>query len=161
MSGLVLAAVILILAPFAGRGKWWRYAFHSAYALLVIYGGLAIPARTGFELEWPTCEMLPSLEGAGQALMKFPHIFLFGIFYIVTAIQFPRTVRYRLLWPILVTIAFGLVIEIEEGATRTGNCRMRDLLPDTLGALTGLGLVLTWNALASRRKDRDSLDEAK
>ena len=151
MVGLVFAAVVLILAPFTGRGKWWRYAFHLAYAALVIYGVLAIPARTGFELVSPTCEMLPSLEGAGQALTKLPHIILFGIFFIVTAIQFPRTARYRFVWAMLATIAFGLVIELEEGATQTGNCRMRDLLPDALGGFIGIGVVLMSNALAGRK----------
>jgi hypothetical protein len=35
----------------------------------------------------------------------------------------------------------GLVVELEEGATRTGNCRLTDLLPDLAGALVALLLV--------------------
>jgi hypothetical protein len=44
-----------------------------------------------------------------------------------------------------VTIVFGAMIEIEEGATLTGNCRMRDLLPDAIGGFLGIGVILLRN----------------
>lgn len=141
MIGLVFAVIILVLALLKNRAFGWKIAFHSVYGIFIVFAILAIPYRTGFQLVSPTCEIVPSIEGAVQALGKLPHIILFGLFFILAAIQFPRSWRSRFLWAMLATIAFGLIIEFEEGATLTGNCRMRDLLPDILGGLIGATLI--------------------
>ena len=44
-------------------------------------------------------------------------------------------------WSFAATVALGLLVEIEEGATRTGNCRLTDVLPDAAGALIGMVLI--------------------
>jgi len=31
----------------------------------------------------------------------------------------------------------GLMVELEQGATGTGNCQLHDLIPDALGVLLG------------------------
>ena len=36
-------------------------------------------------------------------------------------------------WSLTATAVLGLIVEMEEGATRTGNCRLTDVLPDVLG----------------------------
>lgn len=55
--------------------------------------------------------------------------------------------RGRYLYAFLITIAYGLILELEEGATQTGNCRLRDLLPDATGALIGMGVLtlISWS----------------
>jgi hypothetical protein len=66
---------------------------------------------------------------------------LFGLFFLVTLAMFDRVDRRSLSWSLVATFAMGLVVELEEGATRTGNCRLTDLLPDLAGALVALLLV--------------------
>jgi hypothetical protein len=48
------------------------------------------------------------------------------------------------------TIVFGAVIELEQGATRTGNCELHDLIPDAIGAFVASVLVLSWQRLRHR-----------
>jgi hypothetical protein len=38
-------------------------------------------------------------------------------------------------WATATIIMIGVLVEILEGVTLTGNCRMRDLIPDAVGAL--------------------------
>ena len=101
-----------------------------------------IPARTGFRLNSPSCDMQLSLENVARSITKLPHMILFGIFFLLTVIQFDRIDRRTLAWSLLATLVLGLIVEIEEGATRTGNCRMTDVLPDFIGAIVGMALVI-------------------
>ena len=101
-----------------------------------------IPARTGFPLNSPSCDMQLSLENVARSITKLPHMILFGMFFLLTVIQFDRIDRRTLAWSLLATLVLGLIVEIEEGATRTGNCRMTDVLPDFIGAIVGMALVI-------------------
>jgi VanZ family protein len=78
---------------------------------------------------------------------------LFGLFFVVTVIQFDRIDRRALAWSLLATAAMGLLVELEEGATSTGNCRITDVLPDLLGALVAMavvvGIVAFWRRVAA------------
>ena len=40
------------------------------------------------------------------------------------------------------TLALGVLVELEEGMTRTGNCRITDVLPDLWGASIVMALVM-------------------
>ncbi|MGH9421736.1 MAG: hypothetical protein ACRD3J_17290, partial [Thermoanaerobaculia bacterium] len=86
------------------------------------------------------------------ALTKYKHIFLFGMFFLMTRVQLGRT-RYAMLIAFAATLAVGILIELEEGATRTGNCNLRDLVPDAAGALLGEVIAGVWrrrgNAIVS------------
>lgn len=42
----------------------------------------------------------------------------------------------------LATVGIGVLIELEEGATRAGYCRMTDVAPDAWGALIAMALVM-------------------
>ena len=97
-----------------------------------------IPARTGFQLVAPACDTRLTLENAERSLTKVPHMVLFGFFALLTAAQFNRLDRRTLYWSFAAAAILGLVIELEEGATRTGNCRVTDVLPDLVGALAVL-----------------------
>jgi hypothetical protein len=104
-----------------------------------------IPARTGFHLVSPLCDTRLTLENVGLSLTKIPHVVLFGLFCLFTAAQFDRIDRRALGWSVAATGALGLLVELEEGATRTGNCRITDVLPDVVGAL----IVITLLGMAS------------
>jgi hypothetical protein len=51
----------------------------------------------------------------------------------------------------LVTVALGLLAELEQGLFRSGNCRMRDLVPDTAGAIFGAAIGWAWRTLRGTR----------
>jgi hypothetical protein len=110
----------------------WLYA---AYMIIAI---ARIPARTSFRLVEPSCDTRLTLENAERSLTKVPHMVLFGFFALLTAVQFSRLDRRTVYWSLAATVALGLIIELEEGATRTGNCRITDVLPDIVGALVVL-----------------------
>ena len=131
----------VVLFVFALRGARW------AYAIFVILAFVWIPARTGFHLHRPPCDMQFTLDLAFNSLMKYKHVSLWAAFFLMTWVQFRRS-RYAPLIATTATIAVGILIELEEGATGTGYCRATDLLPDGVGALIGAGIATLW-----RRRD--------
>jgi hypothetical protein len=100
-----------------------------------------IPMRTGFHLQQLRCDDRLTLANAQLSLTKIPHIVLFGIFFVITAIQFDSFDRRAIAWSLFATAALGLIVELEEGATRTGNCRLTDVLPDIVGGLVATTIV--------------------
>jgi hypothetical protein len=103
---------------------------------------LRIPARVGFRLVAPVCDTRLTLANAGLSMTKVPHIALFAIFFILTALQFDQLNQRALRWSLLATVALGVLVELEEGASRTGNCRLTDVLPDITGALIASAALL-------------------
>jgi hypothetical protein len=132
----VVGIVIVISGGLAFFGKRW------AYALFVLLSICYIPARTGFRLQMPRCEGVPSLSLAVFSLTNYAHIVLFSIFFVMTVMQFHVRTRTALAWAALATLAMGAFVELAEGATRTGNCRLRDLVPDTAAVVLGMIVVL-------------------
>ncbi len=131
----------LVLFVFALRGARW------AYAIFIILALVWIPARTGFHLHRPPCDMQFTLDLTFNALKKYKHVSLFGAFFLMTWVQVRRS-RHPLLIAAAATIAVGILIELEEGATGTGYCHATDLLPDAIGALLGAFIATLW-----RRRD--------
>jgi hypothetical protein len=129
---LVALGVIawIVLAVLALRGARW------AYAIFIVLAFVWIPARTGFHVHRPDCNLQLNVDLALFSMTKYKHIFLFGMFYLMMRVQLGRT-RYAMLIAAAATIAVGILIEIEETATRTGYCNLRDLVPDAAGALIG------------------------
>ena len=122
------------------RSLWsYRRWLYGAWLLVAI---ARIPARVGFHLHDPHCDTRLTLHNAALSLTKVPHMILFGLFFVLTVIQFDRIDRRAFSWSLLATAAMGLLVELEEGATRTGNCRLTDVLPDMLGALVAMALVI-------------------
>jgi hypothetical protein len=121
--------------------RLWGYR-RWAYAAYMLYGVLAIPARTGFHLRAPVCDMRLTSGNFAASLTKVPHIVLFAFFFLLTIAQFGRIDRKAVAWSFLATIGLGILVELEEGATRTGNCRMTDVAPDALGALIAIAPVM-------------------
>jgi hypothetical protein len=77
------------------------------------------------------------------SLGKYKHISLWAAFFLMTWVQI-RRYRHALLIAAIATIAVGVLIELEEGATGTGMCRATDLLPDGVGALIGAAIAIFW-----------------
>ena len=124
------------------------------YTLLVIVGVLRIPAQAHFRLYAPLCDLRMAWDNSRLSLTKVPHFVLFGVFFLITAWQFDRLDRRSLSWSLVTTLALGILVELEEGATRTGNCRLADLLPDLGGALIAMAFLVPLILLRNRAADR-------
>ena len=103
---------------------------------------LRIPARVGFRLVAPVCDTRLTLANAGISMTKVPHIALFAVFFVLTALQFDQLNQRALRVSLLASVSLGMLVELEEGASRTGNCRLTDVLPDITGALIASVAVL-------------------
>ena len=108
---------------------------------------MRIPARVHFHLVAPRCDTALTLVNARMSMTKLPHMVLFGVFFALTLLQFDRLDPRAFRWSLLATAALGLLVEFEEGATRTGNCRLTDVLPDVAGAAVTAAVVLAILAL--------------
>ncbi len=133
-------------AAFRSLWSWrrWAYGFYMLVAIA------RIPARTGFHLRTPACDTSPNLRNIGLSLTKLPHVVLFGIFFLVTAAQFDRLDRRSMAWSLVATATLGFLVELEEGATATGNCRLTDVLPDIAGALLAIGAIVVAKTVQAR-----------
>ena len=129
------------------RSVWSRRRW--AYGAFLLFGVVRIPGRVGFHLAAPPCNTRLTLANARESMTKVPHLTVFAIFFVLTALQFDRIDWRALGWSLLATVALGLLVEIEEGASRTGYCRLTDVLPDVTGAVIAAALLL--GAMAMRR----------
>ena len=111
-----------------------------------------IPARTHFHFHALRCDARFTAANVNAALSKGPHIVLFGSFFLLTAAQFDRIDRRSMAWSLAATLVLGTVVEIEEGLTRTGNCRYTDVLPDLFGGLLVMAALMSAALLWRRRR---------
>ena len=133
------------------RSLWsyrrWLYAAYMAVAVL------RLPMRTGFRLVSPRCDTQLTFHNAQLSMTKVPHMVLFAFFFLLTVVQFDRVDRRAITWSVAATALLGLLVELEEGATRTGNCRLTDVLPDVFGALIAASILLAAMRLSHRATD--------
>lgn len=141
---IVAFALFLLLAVLSYRGARW------AYIAFVILGLLWFPVRSGFHFGPPPCEWTFDLRLAVYSLTNYAHVLLFINFFLMTQRQL-RDVKGALLWSALACLVMGFLIELDEGATGTGHCRMRDLVPDSAGALIGAAIFSGWRWWRLRR----------
>src|SRR6266496_2661591 len=106
-----------------------------AYGAFVVVSLLYFPARVGFHLHPQPCELAPSFRLAIYSLQNYPHIILFGAFYGLSWAQFRSAGPARFAWAALATLIMGALVELAEGVSGQGHCRVRDLVPDAAGAL--------------------------
>lgn len=142
MHSLIIPATFvlgLVALVFGSKARW-------AYVLMVALGLLYFPARVGFQLRPSGCQIEFNLELALLSLRNFSHIIHFAWFFIVTAAQFSGRTLSTFIWSGAISLLMGLAVELGEGLTGKGNCRIRDLVPDAVGALVGASLLLLWNA---------------
>jgi hypothetical protein len=135
----LITAVFVVLAVFAFRGARW------AYFTFVVLGILFFPARVGFHFDPHPCECALSWPLVLYSLTKYGHLVRFIIFFLMTCAQVRGYgVRNQLLIASGAVLAMGIYVELAEGFTGDGNCRLRDLVPDMAGAVVGALIWLTW-----------------
>ncbi len=137
-------AVFLMLGILAFRGARW------AYFMFLVLGLLFFPVRVGFHFHPQPCEYALNLPLVLFSLTNYKHILLWAIFFLMTAVQLRSYGRRsQLLIAAGAALAMGIYVELAEGITGQGHCRLRDLVPDVAGATLGAILVL---ALPKLRK---------
>ena len=141
----IFAAIVrVILVVLALRGIRW------AYVAFIAAGLLYFPMHVGFHFQPRACQLAFGPQLAVHSLKNFPHIVLFAIFFVVSAIHFRagRTSHEAMFLPAAIaTLTVGMLVEIAEGVTGAGNCRLRDLIPDSVGALLGVAALTIWKMI--------------
>lgn len=120
--------------------------------LTSVLGLLFFPARVGFRLDPQPCEWGLNVPLALFSLTNYAHIVLFAIFFLLTAVQarrYPR--RTQALIAAGAVLAMGVYVETAQALTGKGHCRLRDLMPDTAGALLGALLLVSWHTIRRPR----------
>jgi hypothetical protein len=140
--------VHFVLAILALRGVRW------AYVAFILVGLLYFPAKVGFHLSPRACQLALDLPLARFSLTNYPHIVMFALFFVITSAQFRMDTRWAFLWAGLATLVMGALVEIGEGVTGRGNCRLRDLVPDCAGALLGAAIVFSWHRARAEFRSR-------
>jgi hypothetical protein len=112
------------------------------YAVWLLVAVTRIPARTGFRLAAPACDWSLTFHSLALSLTKTPHVLLFGGFFLLTLVQFDRVDRMSLGLSLMATAALSIIVEIQQGATRTGNCRITDVAPNLLGGVIAAALAM-------------------
>lgn len=136
---LQLFSILLAFAALAvPRLRWRRAAFGGFVALGLLY----FPLRAGWPgeaLVFRSCELLVSPALALYSFTNVPHIVLFALCFPLARAQVtgPRAD----IWAVILTLGVGALVELAQGISGQGHCRLRDLLPDAAGALLG------WTAL--------------
>ena len=135
---------LFILFALALWGFRWAFVAYVVAALSWMF------VDSGFTLHAPQCEWPITLQGAALSMTKFGHILLFGLFFVITIRQFKTVDRRSILISILATVLMGFIVELEEGMTGAGNCRMRDLVPDAAGALIAAAVIAAMDRVRRR-----------
>ena len=138
--------VFVVLGALAFRPTRW------AYFTFVALGLLFFPARVGFHFHPKPCDCALSIPLALFSLTNYGHIWRFAIFFLMTSAQV-RSSRFRrqLLVALGAVVAMGIYVELAEGFTGEGHCRLRDLVPDLAGAVLGAVLLMLWKLVQKYR----------
>jgi len=147
----LLTVVRLILAVLSLRGVRW------AYIAFITLGLLYFPAKAGFQLDPHPCEMTFDFPLAIHSLSNYAHIVLFALGFALTSAQFRTWNWSAFAWAAAITIVLGALVEVAQGVTGQGHCRLRDLIPDTVGALAGSVIVLILRRIGWRPRPTWSL----
>lgn len=135
---------LFVLGILSLRGVRWAYL---AFVLLSL---LYFPAKVGFRFNPQPCELTFDLPLALHSLTNYAHIVLFALFFVMTSAQLRMSRGADFAWVALATIVMGALIEVGQGVSGKGHCRLRDLIPDAAGVLLGAVLVLLWKRIPAR-----------
>ena len=116
---LLVLVVFLVLGVLALRGVRW------AYITYVVLGLLFFPARVGFRLNPQPCEVAFNIPLALFSLTNYPHIGLFALFFVMTSAQLRMNKWSAFALAALTGIGMGVLVELAEGITGKGHCRVR------------------------------------
>jgi hypothetical protein len=145
---IILSLIFLVLGILAVRGSRWAYA---AFPLAIL---LYLPASVGFRMHPQACYLTVNGPLALESLHNYPHMILFGIFFVVTALHFRLSGWRPMAFVLALTVAMGAGMEIAQGLSGTHHCKAVDLLPDFIGGLIGLVLLALGGAIARWRLHR-------
>ena len=141
------AATLVVLAVLSVRGIRW------AYTAFIVLGLSYFPARAGFRLDPHACELLVGPRLALFSLTNYAHIVQFALFFVISCAQFTRpgvSTRTAFVRAAIATVVMGALVELAEGVSGRGHCRLRDLIPDSAGVIVGLVAVLSWRDVKQR-----------
>ena len=140
--------IFLLLAFLAVRGSRWAYL---GFALMI---PLSFFAFAGFRLDPMSCELTFDARHAMLSVTNYGHILVFAFFFLVTTKHFRFSGWPSLGWAVGLTMAMGAAMELAQGLSGIHHCKAVDLIPDFVGVLAGLMLVILGGAIAdaSRRK---------
>jgi hypothetical protein len=153
MWALALSLIITAASVLLRRTRWATTTLRLSrisYAVFLASALLYFPRKSGFQFSLPQCQWTFGFDLALHSLSNYPHIALFAVFYLLTFAQL-RGVQHRGLWTFVIVMAMGLLVELGQGATAQGNCRMRDLIPDFLGVLVGAATTRILTAVSGPR----------
>src|SRR5438876_8471093 len=103
---LVAGWVALIVLSF--RGQRW------AYLTCIVLGLLYFPVRVGFHLQPHACELMVDARLLLFSFTNYAHIVLFGLFCVMSYVQFRAPGRRALAYANLATLTMGALVEIAE-----------------------------------------------
>ena len=139
LYGLVTQALFAgfaVLGVLAYQGKRW--AFGAFIVLAIVY----FPIRSDFQFLYRSCEVAFDWPLAVYSLQNYSRIIQFLAFFLMAAAQLPMSRPRHVIVAIAMTLAMGVVVEVSEAMWSRGNCRVRDLIPDGIGALIGTVTVI-------------------
>lgn len=143
---VLVTAVFVVLGLLSLRGTRW------AYWTFVVLGILFFPASVGFHFHPRPCDCAINLQLIRFALTKYGHIWRFTFFFLMTAAQVrDKRVSTQFLIALGAVMAMGVYVELAEGITGSGGCRLRDLAPDLAGAILGAVILTIWRFFRNRR----------
>src|SRR5580765_8124344 len=146
-----LGCVVLAIPALLGI-RW-------AYVSFLVLGLAYFPLRVGFQFDPHPCEFISSPKYLLLSLTNVGHIVRFALFFAMSTAQVKRGLRPTtagFAFAVVMGLTLGVLVELAEGVTGRGNCRLRDLIPDSVGmALGAVGVALwatTRRALTERRE---------
>ena len=146
MISALTVVVFVVLGALAFRPTRW------AYFTFVALGVLFFPARVGFHFHPQPCECALNVPLALFSLTNYGHLVRFTIFFLMTSVQMRGArLRTQILLATGAVMAMGIYVELAEGFTGEGHCRLRDLVPDLAGAIVGAVILTLWTL---RQRDR-------
>ena len=148
---LIRHVLVIVFAILALVGRRWAY-FAFVVASLSYFA-----EKANYHLRPLVCELSFTPQLAAFSLRNFPHIILFAIFFIFTVLHARAsgiTRKSSLTFAAIATLVMGALVELGEGLSGSGHCRMRDLIPDTAGLLLGATAILLWYRVRSYKRTR-------
>jgi VanZ family protein len=94
-----------------------------------------------------------------QSLSNYGHIVIYCLFFLMTTRQFRSSGWRSWGWALGLTTAMGIAVEITEGLSGHHHCKAIDLIPNFIGTLLGLTVVVVASATLGRRSGSNGLSE--
>ena len=105
---IILSLIFLVLGILAVRGSRWAYA---PFPLCIL---LYFPASVGFRMHPQACYLTVNGPLTPESLHNYPHMILFGIFFVVTVLHFRLSGWRPLALVLALTVAMGAGMEMHR-----------------------------------------------